>query len=617
MCAFRNTHTHTHTFLPLQNLKPASGRRLMSAGSYETPPHTPPPNTSRGKSPVRNHSPVSPGRYSPSANGQGHSQGPDLPLPPVHSPNGSMIQALPSGPYLDPPSEFAASVGVSSPTSSTIAQNGGIPQQRVGVSQVQRRSTGNDPQVVPHGSPNSNGNNNNRGRIGSHSISLGMVNRVMVGTEQDHVAPPVQRQNYFPSQASTLSRSDIPETRSSMESGFDADNELENQQQGAWYISPDASPKSRRRSRESRPTLGPEVSLPLSQPVMRHTRMSSDSRDSRHSGSQMSQHESASDDYEKLVFNQPHPGHAHQRRAPRRADQRRGSLDAVVLMSVKDKSNTYTYGEQNVYDTAYPPVHIPSRSFDTTGHVSSRSGSRTRPTPPSLHHSQSSHHSQESHHTPRPPISPIPPANPPSSRATSAKSRSEKRSHHHHARNHSQPVHAFNSVPPPSHHHVSAHVHSQPDPRLSQSPDHTPQKRDRNQSHMRNKDRPFQSAYPGHKGMHYVESIGSRHSEPARSTGHPNHIHDPRGYNVHQSGRARHHSDMHSRVVEDVPVQHPRCHSDRLRSNPNYASDDSQNSRPNTPVATPTLATKVRIVQSRQSCFGVWAMVMFARGQWR
>ena len=356
--------------------------------------------------------------------------------------------------------------------------------------------------------------------------------------------PPLQKQ-YFPSEVSNLSH---PETRSSMESGFDADTEPDHQQNPWYNISPNASPKSRR---DNHPILGPQVTVPSGHMNPHHIRTSSESRDSHHSGSQMSQHDSASDDYERLMFKQPHPQSG---RSSTLAEQRRGSLDAVVMLSAKEKSNTFTYGE---YDQAYPPSHKPSHSFDVTAPVGVRGYVRRT--------SPSSHHSQESHHSTRPPV-------PQSSRASSGRSRSEKRPHH--VRNHSQPEHLAHAVAPYPHN--STNSHSQPD---SRSPSRTHSRRTSTKSN----DSVFQSAYPGHRGG---EGKGSSSHDQS------NQIHNPRTQNMHKTGRGRFYSDIHSKIVENELYQHnhPRHRSERLMSYPNYASDDSRQS---TPVATPTLATRV------------------------
>ncbi len=523
---------------------------MKPVGGYihDSPPISPPPAHTH-KSP--SHSPISPGRYSPSANGLIPSSGTGSPLSSAYSPHSS-VQPIP------PPSGFASSARVPSPVSLSPklhpSQNGGVAYQQPHLrdAQVIRQEV----QFVPHGSPNSNGNNNaHRSRFPDHNISLGKVNQVMGSAEIElelQTPPPLQQQ-YFPiSQVSNLSH---PETRSSMESGFDADTEPENQQNPWYNISPNASPKSRRRSRDNRPILGPQVTVPSGHMNPHHIRTSSESRDSHHSGSQMSQHDdSTSDDYERLVFKQPHPQSG---RSSTLAEQRRGSLDAVVMLSAKEKSNTFTYGE---YQQAYPPSHKPSHSFDVTAHVGVRG--HVRRTPPS------SHHSQESHHSTRPPI---PQSSRPSSRASSGRSRSEKRPHH--VRNHSQPEHMAHAVP------NSTNSHSQPD---SRSPSHTHSRKTSTKSN----DSVFHSAYPGHRVVEGRSSSSHNQSKIHHQT------HDPRTHNMHKTGRGRFYSDIHSKIVENELYQHnhPRHNSERLRSYPNYASDDSRQS---TPVATPTLATRV------------------------
>ncbi len=531
-----------------QHLKPVGGYR------YKSPPIASPP-AKKSPSP----SPLSPGRYSPSTNRlPPSSSGSGSPLPPANSPNGS-IQHVRSGPHIDPPSDFAVNHGGPSPRSLSpnlrLSSNGGIPHQ-----QTDNRFYSQERRIVSQGSPNSNGNNNQSGaprnRFPNQSISLGMVDRVMGRNDAEQNAANLQ-QYQFPSQASTLSH---PESRSSRESGFDADSELEN----PWYNSqsPNTSPQRPLGHSNRPPVLGPQVTLPSTHINSRHTR--TESRDSYHSGSQMSQHESLSDDYERLTFNSQ--AHSQSSRASTLAERRRGSLDAVVMLSAKEKSSTYTYGEQQVeYDQAYPPPsHKPSRSYDATGHRGPRG--LVRHTPPS------SHHSQESQPSPRPPL---PPSSRPSSRASSARSRSEKRSH---VRNHSQPDHL--SSMPASYYHTSTHSNSQPD---SQSPGQFYPHREKRSSTKSN-DSVFQSAYPRHKGAQIMDQRTTK----------SHHTRDPRMHNVHKTTRGRFYSDMHSRIVENEPYNHnpSHHHSERLKSFPNYPSDES-NSRQSTPVATPTLVTKV------------------------
>lgn len=86
---------------------------------------------------------------------------------------------------------------------------------------------------------NGNGNNNN-------SNCVVMIYATSEGTQpyprfQSQAIPPSYR-----SRTSTLSCSDHPEVQySSMESGFDADTELDN---SAWYLSPECSPRQQKRT---------------------------------------------------------------------------------------------------------------------------------------------------------------------------------------------------------------------------------------------------------------------------------------------------------------------------------------------------------------------------------
>ena len=102
---------------------------------------------------------------------------------------------------------------------------------------------------------NGNGNNNN-------SNGVVLMYTTSGGTQayprlQSQAAPPS-----YPSRTSTLSCSDHPEVQySSMESGFDADTELDN---SAWYLSPECSPRQHKRIWPN-----PTVSTPQTQMAYR------------------------------------------------------------------------------------------------------------------------------------------------------------------------------------------------------------------------------------------------------------------------------------------------------------------------------------------------------------
>ena len=150
---------------------------------------------------------------------------------------------------------------------------------------------------------------------------------------------------YYPSQTSTLSHSEAPELRSSMESGFDADTELENQ---TWYlVSPETSPKSHPRGPpDGKQRLGPNVSTP---------------DDSETASSQRSQGQR--NHYDRLV------------RVP-------GSGGSYRVKGPPQKQPPVAYGHQT------------SRSFDAVESLSTRfaEGSHPshRPTSPPSHNSSSS-----------------------------------------------------------------------------------------------------------------------------------------------------------------------------------------------------------------------------------
>lgn len=102
--------------------------------------------------------------------------------------------------------------------------------------------------------PNSNTNNNNSN--GLCQVRVRYIPRGGASTITSTQVPPQLKlqstASHNPSQTSTLSHSDV--RYSSMESGFDGDTEQDN---SAWYLSPDSSPKHPKTK-----TLGPTVVPP-------------------------------------------------------------------------------------------------------------------------------------------------------------------------------------------------------------------------------------------------------------------------------------------------------------------------------------------------------------------
>ena len=189
-----------------------------------------------------------------------------VPLPPFYSPEGSCVQSVQSGPYLDPPAEFSAQTPTSRQAPSPTALkphppvNGGIRHQQIAVvataTTTSEQNGENDRETSPFDIDqpvtitNSNGNNSNpngRGVLVFCPTTSSPNSRGLQKTDRK-----------FPSRSSILTHSDNAETRSSMESGFDADNELENAT--AWYLSPEErSPKPENQG--PRPKLGPKVAV--------------------------------------------------------------------------------------------------------------------------------------------------------------------------------------------------------------------------------------------------------------------------------------------------------------------------------------------------------------------
>lgn len=193
-------------------------------------------------------------------------------LPPLNSPEGSYVEPVQSGPYLDPPTEFSSrttptNLQSTSPTATKPHPpvNGGIRyQQQIDVSATaaapsdqQVRETSPFDHEQPLLQANSNGNNSNSNlRVvpllsGDCSANAGAVNGRVMSNKSSRG---LQRTDVnFPS----LTHSDNAETCSSVESGFDADNELETAT--AWYLSSDTSP--RLDTKVPRPKLGPQVAI--------------------------------------------------------------------------------------------------------------------------------------------------------------------------------------------------------------------------------------------------------------------------------------------------------------------------------------------------------------------
>ena len=123
-----------------------------------------------------------------------------------------MAQSVQSGPYLDPPKEFA-----SGPSPRGGTENGNASFGTGGISM--------EPAHVVINS-NGNNNNNNNNNIDVYNVTYG-------------------KPQTAPSHMGSLSHSHNPEhLQSSMESGFIADNEQESSQ--PWYASPNGSPKNPR-----------------------------------------------------------------------------------------------------------------------------------------------------------------------------------------------------------------------------------------------------------------------------------------------------------------------------------------------------------------------------------
>lgn len=155
-------------------------------------------------------------------------------LPPALSCPNSPSEVT-SDPCIDPPVEFLGNSVLK------FQHNGGVSYQLQHDREASVASLDNDQAALI---ANSNSNNNNNGNQPLDATDPD-VSYLSGGDAIPGAALKLRLQPnaiYIPSEASTVSRSDAPSVRySSMESGFDADVELETN--SAWYIPADVSPR--------------------------------------------------------------------------------------------------------------------------------------------------------------------------------------------------------------------------------------------------------------------------------------------------------------------------------------------------------------------------------------
>ena len=457
------THTHTHTHTHTQdNLMPASGGRHQSHSSYYESISPPPaiqeqeeqqsssatPNSGSGGKVTPTTPTNAPG--GPTITNQtlqvGKSGLPEVqspPLPPFYSPEGSFVQSVQSGPYLDPPAEFStqstpASQLVTSPvtTKPHPPANGGIRHQQ----EVDGTVASSDPdQQAREMSPfdvdqpliqaNSNGNNSNSNeRVVPMATEDHCVN-TYTGTVNDRtICSPSSRglqkaDINFPNHSNILTHSDNAEINSSRESGFGADNVLETTT--AWYISPDSSPRSDHKV--PRPKLGPQVAVgstaspqnllsrPPQQPRsphgsdhMTHYQQYSGTASDTQSlgGSQKSYESSSISEYDRLNHE-------------RRRQQSALPLHEAHCFDGQNRASLPAHVEDvdPVYSEVYPayPIHKASMSFDGAEILSERCRPRETArfmSPPHAHSARTKmirNHIVFNGHSPTPgaPLSPV------------------------------------------------------------------------------------------------------------------------------------------------------------------------------------------------------------------
>lgn len=351
---------------------------------------------------------------------------PPVSLPPYYSPEGSTIQPVQSGPYLDPPAEFSMQNTPSSPMSQQVVSpvtakphppvNGDIRRQQVEVGvtptavsaeqhmRQEERETSPFDIDQPLVLANTNGNNSSDPNCRVIPI-LTEGYSVIMRSANDHqpsVSSPNSRglqktDRNFPSHSSILTHSDNAEIRSSMESGFDADNELESAT--AWYLSPDSSPKQD--SKNPKPKLGPQVEVIIGSPVsqqgkgpspthsstnstsiqMAHYQQYSGTASDMHSLGSQSQRsrESSISEYDRLH----HDRTRQQKLAPAiplhedqpyydSVGQRRGSVPGEVGYGYQDSNMEAVYSEAYPVVPVQLPTHKASRSFDSADILNER-----------------------------------------------------------------------------------------------------------------------------------------------------------------------------------------------------------------------------------------------------
>jgi hypothetical protein len=256
---------------------------------------------------------------------------------------------------------------------------------------------------------NTNGNNSNCRVVPVLTEGYSVMARAVDGRQPSSVSSPNSRglhkaDTNFPSRSSILTHSDNAEIRSSMESGFDADNELENTT--AWYLSPDSSPKQD--TKNPKPKLGPQVEIVIGSPVsqqnkgpspssihsspnstgahnnMAHYQQYSGTASDMHSLGSQSQRsrESSISEYDRLQHDRVRQ---QQKLAPTALHEDQPYYDSVAGEQRRRDSMPgevgYGYPDPNaeaVYSEAYPVsgqpicIHKASRSFDSADILSER-----------------------------------------------------------------------------------------------------------------------------------------------------------------------------------------------------------------------------------------------------
>ena len=170
--------------------------------------------------------------------------------PPIFSPDGSIVNTVQSGPYLDPPREFASSFH-SGTGNGNVSFGMGTDMHQISENTGHYSTSsmdatdGEQPSPVKINNNNNNNNNNNSQQVASYSTVL----------KTNKISSRISNRQYFPSHSH--SHKDLQPV---MEAEFIANGEKNTQ---PWYTSsPESSPETRINSEHSKQSLNRVVVIP-------------------------------------------------------------------------------------------------------------------------------------------------------------------------------------------------------------------------------------------------------------------------------------------------------------------------------------------------------------------